>query len=93
MPEITFVRADTGQARAVDKAQITIGSSSDCDIQLKHPSVWAQHATVRVRHGEVSIIGADPELSLDVNGMPVIGARTLEAGASLRIGDVRLEVR
>lgn len=93
MSGITFIRSDTGQQRVVDKPQITIGSASACDVQLNHPSVQPEHATVRVRSGEVSIIGVDPDFTLDVNSMPVIGVRNLESGASIRVGKLFLEVR
>src|SRR5215813_6605829 len=69
---------------------VHIGRGSTCDIRLKNESASRCHADVIVTAGSISIFDRNSRNGTFVNGQRVVGARSLEDGAVVSIGDATL---
>ena len=79
-----------GERREVDKRQIVLGRSRDCDIQLADPNVSRRHAELRQEGSTYWIVDLDSTNGLEVNGRRVKRAQ-LSDGDTFTLGstDVR----
>ncbi|WP_196776341.1 FHA domain-containing protein [Rhizobium etli] len=53
------------------KSRITIGRSLDNDISPIHPDIWAYHAAITLRHGEIRLVRLD-EGRIYINGKQLV---------------------
>jgi FHA domain-containing protein len=86
----TFVLHWDGQRRAVDKRQIVLGRSRECDIQLADPNVSRRHAELRQEGASFWVVDLGSTNGLEVNGRRVKRAK-LDDGDTFTVGstDVR----
>jgi hypothetical protein len=86
----TFVLHWDGQRRAVDKQQIVLGRSRECDIQLADPNVSRRHAELRQEGSSFWVVDLGSTNGLEVNGRRVKRAK-LDDGDTFTVGstDVR----
>jgi FHA domain-containing protein len=86
----SFVLQWDGQRRSVDKKQIVLGRSRECDIQLADPNVSRRHAELRQEGSSYWIVDLDSTNGLEVNGRRVKRAK-LDDGDTFTVGstDVR----
>ncbi len=75
----------------IDDGHHLIGRSEGCDIRLQHWSVSRQHALIVNDDGRLLLRDLGSQNGTFVDGKPVQSA-TIEAGSSLRIGDVMLDI-
>jgi len=90
MERETAVLQWDGERREVDKRQIVLGRSRDCDIQLADPNVSRRHAELRQEGSAYWIVDLDSTNGLEVNGRRVKRAQ-LSDGDTFTLGstDVR----
>jgi Protein of unknown function (DUF3662)/FHA domain len=90
MERETAVLQWDGERREVDKRQIVLGRSRDCDIQLVDPNVSRRHAELRQEGSTYWIVDLDSTNGLEVNGRRVKRAK-LSDGDTFTLGstDVR----
>jgi hypothetical protein len=79
-----------GESRQVDKRQVVLGRSRDCDIQLVDPNVSRRHAELRQEGSTYWIVDLDSTNGIEVNGRRVKRAK-LADGDTFTLGstDVR----
>ncbi|HET9752318.1 MAG TPA: FHA domain-containing protein, partial [Myxococcales bacterium] len=70
-----------GTALVLDRTPIRIGSSSENDIVVHHPSISRRHLRLHLEGGAWKVLDAEPRNGVRVNGEP-------SAGIALRHGDV-----
>jgi pSer/pThr/pTyr-binding forkhead associated (FHA) protein len=90
MERETAVLQWDGERRILDKRQIVLGRSRDCDIQLADPNVSRRHAELRQEGSTYWIVDLDSTNGLEVNGRRVKRAQ-LSDGDTFTLGstDVR----
>jgi hypothetical protein len=90
MERESFVLQWDGQQRPVDKQQLTLGRSRECDIQLADPNVSRRHAELRREGSSYWIVDLESTNGLEVNGKRVKRAK-LGDGDTFTVGstDVR----
>jgi pSer/pThr/pTyr-binding forkhead associated (FHA) protein len=74
------------------KSSYVIGSSEDCDVILRHPSVDPLHCGMILERGSVLIWDLGAQSGIILNGKPVI-EDTLKVGDVMRLGELELRVR
>jgi Inner membrane component of T3SS, cytoplasmic domain len=77
---------------ARDKPSYVIGSSDECDVILRHPSVDAMHCGVILENGSVYIWDLGAQSGIKLNGTPVEQGM-LRVGDVMTLGAVDLQVR
>jgi hypothetical protein len=75
-----------------DKPSYVIGSSEECDVVLRHPSIDPMHCGVILENGSVHIWDLGAQSGLHLNGQPVEQGM-LRVGDVLTLGAVELQVR
>lgn len=70
-----------------------IGSSDECDVHIKHPSVSRRHARLTVKGNEITVEDLDSSNGTRLDGKAVHAARNIEAGAALRVGSIDLQLQ
>ena len=87
--ETAYLQWD-GERRQVDKRQVVLGRSRDCDIQLGDPNVSRSHAELRQEGSTYWIVDLDSTNGIEVNGKRVKRAK-LSDGDTFTLGstDVR----
>ena len=73
------------------KPSYVIGSSDDCDVILRHPSVDALHCGVILENGKVNVWDLGSQAGVRLNGQPVEQG-TLKVGDVMSLGAVDLQV-
>jgi hypothetical protein len=74
------------------KSSYVIGSSEDCDVVLRHPSIDPLHCGVILEKGSVLIWDLGAQSGVKVNGHPVT-QDTLKVGDVMTLGALELRVR
>jgi hypothetical protein len=87
--EVAYLQWD-GERREVDKRQVVLGRSRDCDIQLADPNVSRKHAELRQEGTTYWIVDLESTNGIEVNGKRVKRAK-LSDGDTFTLGstDVR----
>jgi hypothetical protein len=75
-----------------NKTSYVIGSSDECDVVLKHPSIDPLHCGVMLEKGSVVICDLGSNSGVKLNGSPVV-QDTLKVGDVMILGEVELNVR
>jgi hypothetical protein len=75
-----------------DKPSYVIGSSEDCDVVLRHPSVDPMHCGVILENGSVYVWDLGAQSGIRLNGV-AIEQGTLRVGDVMTLGAVDLQVR
>jgi hypothetical protein len=75
-----------------NKSSYVIGSSDDCDVILRNPSVDPLHCGVILERGSVLIWDLGAQSGIKINGHPVI-QDILKVGDLMTLGDAELRVR
>jgi pSer/pThr/pTyr-binding forkhead associated (FHA) protein len=75
-----------------DKPSYVIGSSEDCDVVLRHPSVDPMHCGVILENGSVYIWDLGAQSGIRLNGAPVEQG-ILRVGDVMTLGAVDLQVK
>ncbi len=70
----------------------TVGSSPDCGLVIRHPSVSRRHAELVVTEDGVTIADLGSSNGTRLSGRTVTEPVTLEPGAELRLGSVAAEL-
>ncbi|SCY90460.1 FHA domain-containing protein [Rhizobium sp. NFACC06-2] len=65
------VGGQSNQLFTSTKSHVTIGRSLDNDISISHPDIWAYHAAITLRHGEVRLVRLD-EGKIYANGKQLV---------------------
>ena len=84
-----FVIVDGGKHIALDKAQLTLGRRTECDIVLEGAQVSRRHAQIRWRFGRFVIFDLGSRAGTFVNQEP-ISEFVLRPGDVIQLADVRL---
>jgi putative peptide zinc metalloprotease protein len=71
---------------------LTLGRGAENDVMLNDPSVSRQHARVRLADGVPLLEDAGSSHGTFLDGRPVDGARELQAGSLVQLGDLSLRV-
>lgn len=74
------------------KNSYVIGSSEDCDVRLRHPSIDALHCGVILENGSVYVWDLGSQGGVKLNGVPVAEGK-LKVGDTMTLGSVDLRVR
>jgi hypothetical protein len=74
------------------KSSYVIGSSDDCDVIIKHPSVDALHCGLILEKGMVTIWDLGSQAGVRMNGTP-ISEDKLKVGDLMTLGTVDVQVR
>ena len=74
------------------KSSYVIGSSEDCDVILKNPSVDPLHCGVILERGSVLVWDLGAQSGVKLNGQP-IAQDVLKVGDVMTLGDAELRVR
>jgi hypothetical protein len=74
------------------KSSYVIGSSEDCDVVLRNPSVDPLHCGVILENGSVLIWDLGAHSGIKLNGQPVTQG-TLKVGDVMTLGNLELRVR
>jgi pSer/pThr/pTyr-binding forkhead associated (FHA) protein len=74
------------------KSSYVIGSSEDCDVILRHPSIDPLHCGMILERGSVLIWDLGAQSGIRLNGKPVT-EDTLKVGDVMRLGELELRVR
>ncbi len=84
---VLISEGETGPRFSLDKASLSIGRSSECDIHLEDPSVSFEHAQLNIHDeaGEVWIQDADSTNGTFVNNQKVT-SRPLKHNDNINIG-------
>ncbi|MFI5402636.1 MAG: sigma 54-interacting transcriptional regulator [Planctomycetota bacterium] len=87
----TFIVVEEGETRnlSFDKASITIGRSSQCDIPVKDLRVSRTHCTFLLKDGGVTIRDEGSQNGTFINGV-LVERKALKAGDRIDIGSVRV---
>jgi hypothetical protein len=89
--EIVSLTVD-GTTHELDKAQMLIGRSRDCDIQLADPNVSRRHAEIRQEGAAYWAIDLDSTNGMEVNGRRQKRAK-LRQGDRITLGSTELVFR
>jgi hypothetical protein len=74
------------------KSSYVIGSSDECDVVLRHPSVDPLHCGVILEKGSVTIWDLGSQAGVKINGAPVSEDK-LKVGDLMTLGDLDIQVR
>ena len=74
------------------KSSYVIGSSEDCDVVLRNPSIDPLHCGVILERGSVLVWDLGAQSGIKLNGKSVT-EDTLKVGDVMRLGDLELRVR
>jgi hypothetical protein len=74
------------------KSSYVIGSSEECDVILKHPSIDSLHCGVILEKGMVTIWDLGSQSGIRVNGTPVTEEK-LKVGDQMTLGALDMHVR
>jgi len=69
--------------KSFNELPITIGSSTDCDLPLEHPSLAAQHAQIFFSQGSYRIKDLTGQNSILINNQPILSPAALTPGDKL----------
>ncbi len=74
------------------KSSYVIGSSEECDVILRHPTIDALHCGVILEKGNVTIWDLGSQAGVKLNGAPVIEDK-LKVGDLMTLGGLDIQVR
>jgi len=74
------------------KNSYVIGSSEECDVVLRHPSVDPLHCGIILENGSVYVWDLGSQAGVKLNGMPTAEGK-LKVGDTMTLGAVDLRVR
>jgi hypothetical protein len=74
------------------KASYVIGSSEECDVILRHPSIDALHCGLILEKGSVTIWDLGSRSGVKINGTPVAEDK-LKVGDLMTLGNLDIQVR
>ena len=80
----------------IDREQVYVGGSSDCDIVLQDEFISGEHASIRYREGEFTITDLDSKNGTFVNDMSpeaTIDRVSLNDGDEIQLGQVLLKFK
>ena len=81
-----------GTKHELDKREVVIGRSKDCDIQLADPNVSRKHAGVREGGAAYWVVDLDSTNGMEVNGRRLKRAK-LRQGDRILLGSTELVFR
>ena len=81
-----------GTKHELDRREVVIGRSKDCDIQLPDPNVSRRHAEVRQEGAAYWVVDLDSTNGMEVNGRPQKRAK-LRQGDRIVLGSTELVFR
>lgn len=70
-----------------------IGSSGECDVHIKHPSVSRRHARLTVDEDEITVVDLDSSNGTRLDGKTVHGVTNVRVGDALRVGSVDVQLQ
>jgi hypothetical protein len=74
------------------KSSYVIGSSEECDVVLRHPSVDALHCGLILENGTIQVWDLGSQAGLKLNGVPISEGK-LKVGDVMMLGSVELRVK
>jgi hypothetical protein len=74
------------------KSSYVIGSSDECDVILRHPSIDALHCGMILENGSVTIWDLGSQAGVKVNGVPIAEDK-LKVGDLMTLGTIDIQVR
>src|SRR5438093_9805626 len=77
----------------IEKPEIVLGKSADCDVVLSSPKVSRRHARIAVHDGGLMIEDLKSTNGTFVNGQALSGASPLGENDEVRIADFLLQVQ
>lgn len=91
---IAIVAPATMGGRVLTVARPTlVGRGADCDESLDDPFISERHVRFDRVEGRLVIEDLGSTNGTQVNGLPVMGRRTLDRGDEIRVGQTIMEVR
>ncbi len=80
-----------GKEYVLDKPEMSIGRSKDCDISIEDETVSGSHAAIRIDEDGFFITDMNSKNGTIVNRSPISGKSELKKGDEIDIGDVKLK--
>lgn len=84
-PYLTFIWGPRmGELYALDKKEVTVGRSSDCDLWVEDSAISRKHFKLQVKKGEIKIVDLGSTNGTHVNGEKV-NEKVLKEGDKIQI--------
>lgn len=86
---VTLALGARVEVHELDGERVDLGSASDCDLRLRHPSIEPRHARLLARRGRVVLVDLGAARGVRLGGRVVRAPVLLEEGASFGVGELR----
>ncbi len=80
-----------GRSFLLDRPELTIGSSAECDVMIQDDSVTSQHVKFMCQLDGDYIQALSDLYPTEVNGVKLVGSILLHKGDVMSLGDIRME--
>lgn len=83
--------AMAGRSFLLDRSELVIGSSAECDVMIQDGSVASQHVKFMCQLEGDSIHAFNDQYITEVNGAKLVGSLLLRKGDIVSLGNIRME--
>lgn len=90
---VTLALGARVEVHELDGARVDLGSASDCDLRLRHPSIEPRHARLMARRGRVVLVDLGAARGVRLGARVVRAPVLLDPDASFGVGELRASAR